>query len=248
MEYNEFRSEACENLKKIQDSFMQNYDVNSYSNWYYTQATELLHFYNRDDSNEVYFKYIPIGSYSTKSETWMWSWENEHSIEESKFKTLKLKEFGEKHNFEKLSKGYFKSDEYDGWDFMGIALTLLGGIGAYRVPGDNLLKYFLVVDKVKLSAAKAIENKLIKCSAHGPSRRAYICQHLNTEKKIGFEEAFTSYRSMGLEEEEDFQAWCDECEKVRLKHDGWNAESMKFASIKLVCEVCYFDIKKINLG
>ena len=69
---------------------------------------------------------------------------------------------------------------------------------------------------------------------------------MNTEQKTGFEEAFETYRGMELNEEDDFQAWCSECEKERLKTDGWNDESMEFAKIKLVCERCYFEIKEIN--
>lgn len=69
---------------------------------------------------------------------------------------------------------------------------------------------------------------------------------MNTESKTGFEEAFKTYRGMELDKENDFQAWCSECEKERIKADGWNDKSMEFAKIKLVCERCYFDIKEIN--
>lgn len=47
-------------------------------------------------------------------------------------------------------------------------------------------------------------------------------------------------------DEEDFQAWCSECEKVRIEYDGWNEESEKFAGIKLICENCYFELKNFN--
>jgi hypothetical protein len=54
-------------------------------------------------------------------------------------------------------------------------------------------------------------------------------------------------RYLGSEyEDDDFQAWCYECEKVRVEHDGWNDESMEFSDIKLVCEKCYFEIKESN--
>jgi hypothetical protein len=33
---------------------------------------------------------------------------------------------------------------------------------------------------------------------------------------------------MQLDEDDDFQAWCSECEKARLKSDGWNDESEEF--------------------
>jgi hypothetical protein len=75
-----------------------------------------------------------------------------------------------------------------------------------------------------------------------------VCQHLNETNRVGFEEAFATYPGMPLEEDDDLQAWCDECEKERLRTDGWNDESMEFAKIKLVCERCYFSIKDFQLS
>jgi hypothetical protein len=51
---------------------------------------------------------------------------------------------------------------------------------------------------------------------------------------------------MELDDDDNFQAWCSDCEIERLKTDGWNDESMKYAKIKLVCEMCYFEIKAAN--
>jgi len=53
---------------------------------------------------------------------------------------------------------------------------------------------------------------------------------------------------MELSDEDDFQAWCNECEVVRVAEDGWNDNAMEFAKIKLVCEGCYFKMKELNLG
>lgn len=129
-----------------------------------------------------------------------------------------------------------------------IAFQLLSAVGGYKVDTDHLEKYFLIVEKVGLEEVKKIEAQLINCDVHGKIRRAFICQHLNKRNKTGFEEAFPTQKGMQLDEEDDFQAWCDECEKVRVKYDGWNDESMKFASIKLICERCYFEIKEFNLN
>ena len=52
---------------------------------------------------------------------------------------------------------------------------------------------------------------------------------------------------MDLDDEEDFQAWCDDCEKIRIKYDGWNEKSETFAKIKLICENCFFDLKNFNI-
>jgi hypothetical protein len=53
---------------------------------------------------------------------------------------------------------------------------------------------------------------------------------------------------MELLEDDDFHAWCDECETVRQKEGEWNDKSMAFSEIKLVCEKCYFEMKGLNLG
>jgi hypothetical protein len=51
---------------------------------------------------------------------------------------------------------------------------------------------------------------------------------------------------MITDDDDGYQAWCDECEKVRLKEAGLNDVSIAFANIKLVCDQCYFEIKERN--
>lgn len=70
---------------------------------------------------------------------------------------------------------------------------------------------------------------------------------MNLESPKGFHEAFETQKGMDLDDEEDFQAWCDDCEKIRIKYDGWNENSETFAKIKLICENCYFDLKNFNI-
>ena len=89
--------------------------------------------------------------------------------------------------------------------------------------------YFLITDQISKEKAEEIENELIECEVHGKIRKAFICQHLNTEYKTGFEEAFETNKGMELNKDEDFQAWCDECEKERLKTNGWNDKSIEYA-------------------
>ncbi|MDR4954648.1 hypothetical protein REB14_20900 [Chryseobacterium sp. ES2] len=91
-----------------------------------------------------------------------------------------------------------------------------------------------------------LKQKNVDCCTHGYSRSAFVCQHLDLETPKGFEEAFDTYKGMDLEEEEDLQAWCSECEKIRNEYDGWDEESEKFAGITLVCENCYFELKEFN--
>lgn len=113
---------------------------------------------------------------------------------------------------------------------------------------NRLEKYILFTDQISKEEIEKIENELIYCGIHGKLRKVFIYWHLNNQTKTGFEKVFETYRGMELNEEIDFQAWFSECEKERVKTDGWNDESMEFDKIKLVCENCYFMIKEFNLN
>jgi hypothetical protein len=106
----------------------------------------------------------------------------------------------------------------------------------------------VLLDKIENEEADRIKDKFISCGEHGSRRRAFICKHLNNKTKTGFEEVFESSPEMTLNEDDDFQAWCSQCEAERLKEGEWNDKSMEFADIRLVCEDCYFEIKELNLG
>lgn len=179
----------------------------------------------------------------------MWAWENSHSIEESKLATLKVKEFGAQVKFKELTEGHFEADKYIGWELTAMTNHVLGGIGGYRVQSeDHLEKYFLIVEPIENDLAKKLNDQIVDCDEHESGRVAFICQHLNKKTKTGFEEAFPTWKGMELGEDDDFQAWCDECEKVRLKEDGWSEKAMAFTGGKVVCESCYFEIKEFNFG
>ena len=247
IDYNSFAEKCVEDLKILQDKFQEEYDLDWYENWFYNQATGLLTF-SRSDL-ELNFKYFQVGSFSEKSNTWKWSWDNDHTLDNVKETTKLIKEFGKRYNFPKLTNGYFPSDEFEAWEFTAIAAKLTNSIGVYRPGKDAQLQIFLVITEfVDNETAQNIKDKYVQCGAHEYKRRAFVCQHLNHSTKVGFEESFETSEDMELMDEDDFQAWCDECEIVREKEGEWNDKSMAFSNIKLVCEECYFEMKELNLG
>ncbi|MCF0062803.1 hypothetical protein MUK70_08490 [Dyadobacter chenwenxiniae] len=247
MEYHSFAKDCIDELKVLQEKFNKDYDLDSYANWFYDQATGLLTFSSNEP--ELNFKYFEVGSFSHKSDTWMWSWHNENTSENAKVAAKQIKDFGERCGFTKLTNGCFEIDEFEAWEFVAIAAKVINGIGAYRPVNDNGLKIFLVItEHVDNETAKNIKNKYIECSDHEYRRVAFVCQHLNFATRVGFEESFETLEGMELSEEDDFQAWCDQCESIRVLEDGWNHNTMKFAKLRVVCEACYFKMKELNLG
>lgn len=188
LKYKKFSQKAIDRLQVKQGLFVERYESDNYNNWFYNQSSGILRLYS--DNKEVYFKYIPVGSFSRNTNTWLWSWANENSVEPRKLKTLKIKEFGEEKKYKNLTNDYFEGDKFTGWELTAIAFEILKGIGTYRVVSEHLEIYFLLTDQISKEKAEEIEKELIECDVHGKIRKAFVCQHLNTEYKTGFEEAF----------------------------------------------------------
>ena len=246
LDYNSFAEACVEELKFLQDKFQDQYDVDWYDNWFYNQSTRLLTFSTGD--LELNFRYFTVGSFSEKSSTWKWSWDNDTTLDSVKEKVNIIKEFGRSSNFAKLTTGYFDSDEFEAWEFVAIAAKLAGGIGVYRPVNDRQLQMFFVVTEfIDNEAAKKIRDKYVECEAHEYRRIAFVCRHLSHKTRVGFQEAFETAEDMELSDDDDFLAWCDECEVVRQSEGEWSERLINFAGLKIVCEKCYFEIKELNV-
>jgi hypothetical protein len=83
------------------------------------------------------------------------------------------------------------------------------------------------------------KNKKVECRIHGTSHATFVCQHLPKGQGRGF---------FCADDSDDPQpdAWCAECEKVRLAAGEWNDTSEKFARITLLCAGCYEVVKRRN--
>ena len=71
MDYPSFAEKSVDELKALQDKFETDYKISWYENWFYDQTTGLLTFSTGNE--QVNFKFINVGSYSEKSNTWKWS-------------------------------------------------------------------------------------------------------------------------------------------------------------------------------
>lgn len=81
---------------------------------------------------------------------------------------------------------------------------------------------------------------IVCCHRHGDRREAFVCRHLLTGDNLGFFQA----------EDPDNpypDAWCVNCEKIRLANRGeWPEDSKIRTPIALVCGDCYVEIKVRN--
>jgi len=127
---------AYEYLNKQQDICNSVYKIGTYQNWYYDQLTGKLTF-SDNGTKKLIIDYEEVGSVSEVTNTFLWAWANPHLEENIKTEIAKVKEYGLKRNFEKLTNSKWTADQYDGWEMTAIASYLLKSKGAYRVPTSN---------------------------------------------------------------------------------------------------------------
>jgi hypothetical protein len=241
--FEDYKDDCVDDISSLQDEFMTLYDIESYEKWFYDHDIGAFHF-KSDDGRNLYFKYVDVGSFSTKANTWNWSWSNSSTPVHVSQSLERVKIFGEANNFGELTEGLFDGDEYTGWAMTAVSAKILNAIGAYRVPQGDLFIYFIFTNELTQGEYDALKDKYVACDSHISGRIAFVCQHLNKETYTGIHEAFDS--DTITEADDGYQAWCDECEKARIKEGEWNDVSMAFAKIKIVCDQCYFEIKKRN--
>lgn len=88
-----------------------------------------------------------VGSLSTRSGSWMWSWANESLLESAKSRIREVRAYGDTHSFLKLACAYWESgDETDGWEMTAVSAFLLGAKGAYRSPDERGSTFMVMTD------------------------------------------------------------------------------------------------------
>lgn len=185
--FSQYRDMCVEEISSLQDEFKKVYDLNSYERWSFDEDFGVFHF-ESDDGRKLYFKYSLVGSFD------------------------EVKAFGEQNDFTSLTTGLIEADEYTGWEMTSIAAKILSSIGAYRFTQEHLTFYIVFSNELTQEQYDKWNEHAVTCESHGTSRAAFVCQHLNKDTYTGFHEAFESNPS--IEPDDDYQAWCDECEKM----------------------------------
>lgn len=147
--FEDLSKQAYEYLNKQQDTCNAVYKIGDYQNWYYDQTTGELTF-SDNGIKKLIIDYEEVGSLSFKSNTWLWAWANPHLDEKVKSEIGKVRDYGQKRNFERLTNSKWKADEYDAWEMTAIAAHLMKAKGAYRVPSsDSMLYSFMIYKNIR---------------------------------------------------------------------------------------------------
>lgn len=127
-----------------QDAAKQRWDLGGRAKWALDGTPPVLRFYDEGKTNQLFADAVIVGSFSTNTSTWMWSWAKESHTAEERALTAPLATFGEVRGIEKLSSAHWAGEEVDAWEVTQIAAYLLGADAIYRMPMDHLLVFALL--------------------------------------------------------------------------------------------------------
>ena len=120
--------------------------------WFYDDESRTIRFF--DDPAKVFLvaDVTIVGSLSTRSNTWLWSWGNEQYGPRDIGHMGRLRVFGEVRGIERFHQPLWSAEEVDAWEVTQIAAELLGAEAIYRMPLDHLF-VFLLLDNFREQAA-----------------------------------------------------------------------------------------------
>jgi hypothetical protein len=140
-----FVSECCEELTRKNDQLWQRLSLASYKRWDWSQDTAELVFSN-DDIPGVVARIAFVGSFSTKSDTWLWAWANFNLVEAVREPVTAVRDYGEQRDFVPLTIPKWPAKHEDGWHMAAVAARVLGAEGAYRTPSDYGFTFMVLHD------------------------------------------------------------------------------------------------------
>jgi hypothetical protein len=132
-------------LQTTQAELNQRYDLSSHERWDIDQQKGELVFSNAGKP-AVIAKVQFVGSFSSASNSWLWSWANASVLPSLSSEVSKVKEYGEQHRFEKLAERKWPAEEADGWDMAAVTNYLLKGEGVYRPQFGNVTTFVVITD------------------------------------------------------------------------------------------------------
>ena len=143
--WNELREQCGIALRRKQDCLERDFQLGKLKRWDWDQQTGQLIFSN-DGVPAVICDIAFVGSVSTVSNTWLWSWANFSLTETVRDPMDKVRVFGEERDFPKLTVPKWPAEEVDGWEMSSIAAEVLHARGVYRTPAQYGYTFLAILD------------------------------------------------------------------------------------------------------
>jgi hypothetical protein len=141
--WDELVSEACEFTEECQEALKDEFSLSDWERYDYDQEAASLVF-SSGGVARVTMSIQVAGSWSRKSSSWLWAWDNTSILPSASENVHLLRRFGEQHGFERMHTAYFEAEEGDAWELASVACLLLEGDGVYRAPDEHGALFMVV--------------------------------------------------------------------------------------------------------
>lgn len=143
--FEEFIEEAQEYLRARQAELDAEYRLGNWPRYDWDQETRQLLF-SEAEVTKVIAEVQFVGSISTVSDTWLWSWANDSVDPQLSASMSAVRRYGEEHGFEHLVSKKWHAHQVDGWEMTSIAAFILKARGAYRTPKDTGFTFMVMTN------------------------------------------------------------------------------------------------------
>jgi hypothetical protein len=143
--WNAIVRDCCRELTTKNEQLWRRLSLNTYKRWDWNQDSAELVFSN-DGVPGAKARITFVGSVSTKSDTWLWSWANFGLVAGVREPAIAVRDYGEREGFLPLTIPKWSAKHEDGWHMMAVAARILGAEGAYRTPKDNGFTFMVLHD------------------------------------------------------------------------------------------------------
>lgn len=98
--------------------------------------------FSSDDGNSVSANFVPVGTFATQTNSWMWAWHNSAFSQSSRDKALAIQELADTTGYEIFEKPTAEVNEVMAWELSAMSLKMLNGQGVYAAPANDLVYFY----------------------------------------------------------------------------------------------------------
>ena len=135
-DYNKLLNDCVAEVKRKNQKLADEFGFGSFERWDIDQEIGELVF-SDGDVRKLDCSVTMIGSFSHRSETWMWGWANKSLLESLTRDTNAVRDYGTENGIEDLTVEKTPATEGEAWALSALACRILGGLGLYRGPTGN---------------------------------------------------------------------------------------------------------------
>jgi hypothetical protein len=149
LRYPELLEESRRYLDTQQAACDRKYGLRQFNRMDYEQENSRMIFSDVGVVPRLVADFQIVGSFSMKSRTWLWAWDNPYLLDNTINEIWKVKGFGDTNDIEKLASPTWEATEQDAWDMTAIAANLLQARGAYSFLSDDI-RVFVIFTRLKM--------------------------------------------------------------------------------------------------